>query len=168
MRVASPSWRCSGVSDRDIDDVLAVAQRALARVGDLEDRVAELEAHVVDLQEEQTAHALRLSELDEDRQYDTLTRDDKIGIVREWAFERAVDAGGQIALDYDDVRWGCFDGEPGAAHCYDLMQWAAEAEGFERVDPDGANIQLRVDADRAKRARRLFAEKKRGAAEGVR
>lgn len=115
------------------EDALQVAQRALGKVNELDSRSE-------DLEEDLTAATLRLSEFDEDREYDQLTRDDKIGMVREHGFRRAMDSGGRAALDYDDIRWEVFDGGPSPAHCYDLMKWASDA----RFGADGRRGSQRV------------------------
>jgi hypothetical protein len=148
------------MSDVDPKDALQVAQRALAKANDLEEELEELRSAHQDAVEQLTKHELRLSEQDEDRDYDTLDRDTKIGMVREHAFDRAVDSGGRTTIDYNDVKWSVFDGEPGAAHCYNLMEWAAEAEGFRVRDPENGNRHLAVDADRAKSSRSVFSQKK--------
>jgi hypothetical protein len=170
------------MTDVTPEDALQVAQRALAKVNDLERELEALQADHDEAVEELTAARLRLSSHDEERTYDQLTRDDKIGMVREHAFERATDAGGRTAIDYSDVKWGVFDGGPSASHCYDLLRWAAGGgestpdeqqditagiEGFAVRDPDDGNMQLVVDVDRAKSARDLLAAKKRPGREGV-
>lgn len=153
--------------DIDAKDALRVAQRALTKVNDLEDTVAGLQAELEDAHEELTELSLRVSEFDEDRSYDDLTRNEKIGAVREHAFSRATETNGRAALDYNDVMWGVFECEPGAAHCYDLMQWAADAAGFDVRDRDGEPKQLVVDAAAAKDDVAFFSENKT-AAEGGR
>jgi hypothetical protein len=106
------------------EDALQIAQRALAKVN-------EQEREISDLREELTAVQLRLSEQDDDRAYESYTVDEKVGIVREYAFEKALDRGGRVTLDYDDVIYEIFDGKPSADHAYKLMRLAAEARGFE-------------------------------------
>jgi len=97
---------------------------------------------------------LRLSEHDEDRPYDALTLNDKIGMVREEAFTRATDArNGHAKLYYKDVMYGVFDGHPGNNHTYKLMRLAGQADGFTyREDPPTDDRHLHVDASRAKRS----------------
>ena len=140
------------MSDPDVqpEDALQVAQRALSKIADLERTVEEQAGRIDELEEDLTAVTLRLSAFDEDRPYGELTRDDKVGVVREHAFERAVDGGG-TKLDYNDIQWGVFDGEPSADHCYTLMRLAADAPGFDLRDPDGRSRHLAVDAAEAKR-----------------
>ncbi|QLG62808.1 hypothetical protein [Halorarum salinum] len=133
-------------SDVRPEDALQVAQRALAVANEtaaIEDRVEELENEV-------TALRLKYGDLDEGREYDALTRDEKIGRVRNRAFQRATGSNGRAALDYNDIRWDVFEGEPSPMHCYDLMKWAAEARGFDHQTPSQGNEHLAVDADEAK------------------
>ncbi|MYL15688.1 hypothetical protein [Halorubrum distributum] len=128
-------------------DALAIAQRALAKAN----RVDELEDEIEQLREDVTSLELRLSEHDDDRDYAELTRDDKVGMVREHAFQKASRSSGVAALDYDDIMWGVFDGEPSADHCYTLMKLAADVRGFEVKTPASGNRSLTVDATEAKR-----------------
>lgn len=165
--------------DIEPEDALQVAQRALSKVNELERELETLREEYDETVEEQVALALRLSEHDEDRAYDDLQRDDRIGIVRQHAYERATGQGGRAALDYKDVKYGAFDGEPSPSYCYDLMRWAcgfdvdahhdldAGVHGFAIRDPDGGNRELVVDADRAKAQRDLFSAKKDARGEGV-
>ncbi|QLH78696.1 hypothetical protein HZS55_15980 [Halosimplex rubrum] len=164
--------------DVTAEDAIQVAQRALAKVGEQETRIDELEADLDDAVEDLTALKLRVSEEDADREYDSLTLDEKIGRVREHGFERASDGHGRTRLTYDDIMWEVFDGEPGANHCYKLMRRAAgetEAEqedmedgtpGFAVRDPDGSTRHLAVNADRAKRGAAFFPRNKTTSGEG--
>ena len=141
------------MSENDVSarDALAIAQRALAKANSLEDDLDEATAEIERLREDVTSLELRLSEHDDDRDYVQLTRDDKIGLVREHAFQKATRGSGVAALDYDDIRWEVFDGEPSADHCYTLMELAADIRGFEVKTPASGNRSLTVDAKEAKR-----------------
>lgn len=161
------------------EDSLQVAQRALSKVNDLAGRLDEGEKEREELRDDLTSALLRLSELDDDRDYEALQREDRIGIVREHAFDRATDNGGRAAIDYKDVKYGAFDGEPSPSYCYDLMRWACGhgedahrdmgtgVEGFKLHDPDAGNLQLIVDAERAKAARDLLSAKNPAEESGV-
>ena len=82
-------------------DALAVAQRALAKANEIE----ELRERLDELEDELTAHRVRLAEHDEDRPYDALTRDDKIGMIREHVLRKALDSGRPGAtLDWQKMR----------------------------------------------------------------
>ena len=140
-------------SDEDLPDVtprdaIQIAQRSLAkanRVDDLQERVDELEEQVTELE-------LRQSGRDQDREYASLSLDEKIGMVREHAFKKATSTNGYAKVDYNGVRWEVFDSDPSTKHCYKLLRLAAEGvEGFEYCDPDGESKHLRVDAEAAKR-----------------
>ena len=132
-------------------DALAIAQRALGKANGLEADLDEATAEIERLREDVTSLELRLSEHDDDRDYAELTRDDKVGMVREHAFEKAARGSGVAALDYDDIMWEVFDGEPSADHCYTLMKLAADIRGFEEKTPASGNRSLTVDAKEAKR-----------------
>ena len=132
-------------------DALAIAQRALGKANGLEADLDEATDEIERLREDVTSLALRLSEHDDERDYAELTRDDKVGMVREHAFQKASRGSGLAALDYDDIMWEVFDGEPSADHCYTLMKLAADVRGFEVKTPASGNRSLTVDAKEAKR-----------------
>ena len=155
------------MSDDDLPDVTArdaiqIAQRALATAN----RVDELEAEIEDVQNRLAALELRHSEQDDDRPDESYTLDEKVGIVREHAFEKATAGTGYAKLDYDDIMWEVFDGRPGTKHCYKLMELAAECRGFEVRNPSGESKHLRADAQEAKRGAVFFPENK-ASSEGV-
>lgn len=169
------------MSESDVrpEDALQVAQRALAKVNDLEDELAETDDRLDDLEEKLTAATLRLSEIDDERAYQERTLDEKIGMVREHAFERAANGHGRATLDYDDIMWEVFDGEPSPSHCYKLLRLAAgltdsdsdrptggDIPGFSCRDPDNGNYHLAVDASEAKRGAAFYSENKAVAEEG--
>lgn len=149
--------------DTTANDALAIAQRALAKANDIE----VLEEEIADLRSQVTSLELRLSEFDDDRDYRDLSRDDKVGLVREHAFEKAVQGAGTVSLDYDDIMWEVFDGEPSADHCYTLMQLAADVRGFDVRNPPSGNRSLTVDAEEAKRGA-VFSSANKTVSEGVR
>lgn len=126
------------------EDALQVAQRALQKVNDLEQRLED-QQETIDAQHERIV-ALE-AKTEDTGDYETLDRDTKVGMVREHIVERARNQHGKAAIDYNDVQWGVFDGEPSADHCYTLMQRAASAEGFNFEDPDGQNKRLTVNID---------------------
>lgn len=109
-------WRMAGdeCDDPDEHTVLEAANAAVDRLEDLEERVAELE-EVVDPDPGTTA-------------YEQLTKDQKVHRVRVALLEQVM-AGKSATMVYDDVVW-LFDGKPSAGHAYDLMELAAEADGY--------------------------------------
>lgn len=161
------------------EDALQVAQRALAKVGDLEDELHALQADYEQTREDLTAVELRLSEHDDETAYRDLTLNDKVGMVREHAYRKAADGHGVTTLDYDDVMWEVFDGEPGTKHCYKLLRLAAGTDetarrrldrdmvGFAIRDPANGNFCLKVDAAKARRSAAFCSENK-AATEGGR
>lgn len=149
--------------EQKAEDALRVAQRALEKVNRLEQERDDLRDRVDELEEAVVALQFRVSEYDQDRSYDELTRDDKVGILREESFRRACDRpSGGVALDYNDIRdlfRERYDGRPSPAHCYDLMKDAAAGyDGFDHVkNPQHGNERLTVDADEARVNAELFA-----------
>jgi len=147
------------MSDQTAEDALAIAQRALAKVNDLEQECNDLKDRVIELE--------LLVEEFEGRPYQQLSTDVKVGMVREYAYKKAKNRStGHAAIDYDDVMWGVFDGEPGVKHCYTLLQKAASVDGMEYNEGGEKNNHLAVDVDRVKRESGLFPENKTGS-EGV-
>lgn len=152
------------------EDALQVAQRALAKANELSGELDELREEYDDIVEDLMTIQLRLSEIDENRPYESLTLDEKVGMVREHGFNKALDRGGRAKLDYDDVMWEVFDGRPGTKHCYKLIRLAAGLDddqrtgsnfpGFKARDPDNDSYHLAVDAEQAKRSRAFFPENK--------
>lgn len=147
------------------EDALEIAQRAMQKaneVDDLRQQVDELEADIVEVR-------ARLSAMDGDKEYQHLTLDDKIGKVREHGFKKARKKNGMATLDYSDVMWEVFNGEPSPAHCYKLIRKAAgldEAEtgsnepGYTAEDPEGASYRLSVNAKRVKVNYGFYSENK--------
>lgn len=136
-------------------DALQMAQRAQARLTDLEQQNEEFQDELASLRREVTAANLRLSEIDDSRAYEDLDVDTKVGMVREHAFQKAVDRGGPTTLDYNGVVYEVFDGKASADHAYKLMRLAADHPGFEYFDADRSSPKpkrLKCDPDAAKAA----------------
>ena len=131
----------------DLEPLVDALRRQLKdrtrRVENLEERVAELE-ELVDPDPGGVA-------------YEQLTSDQKVHRIRVALLEQA-SAGNAPTMKYDDVRW-LFDGKPSAGHAYDLMERAANADGYVyetgghgdgqkriRVEPDAVNDERIVHA----------------------
>lgn len=95
-----------------VRDVLQVAQRALMKGTENQEQIDELREKQEELVEDVTAIKLRQSEMDEERPYQALSTDEKVGMVREHAFQRAVSGHGKATLDYNDVMWSVSMGSP--------------------------------------------------------
>ena len=147
--------------DRDgVDPALHTARR-LHTVGDalaatfeqLDRRENELRRAQEALETEQTALRLRLPERTDTEPCD-LSFDEKVCMVREQAYRRAVGMNGRVALDIKDIQWGMFDGEISREPCYRLMRRAAglgddgrpyeEVPGFRVLDDP---MRLAVNAE---------------------
>lgn len=128
----------------DMRGLVQQNQRALSQINDLEDRVDELE-------QERERLIFRIGKLEEtlpgdDAEYDELDREERVAMVKSYIMERAYASNGRFAIDYDDVRWSVFDGEPSADYCYTLMELAARDDGFS-YKTDARPKQLRVNLD---------------------
>lgn len=140
------------------EDAVQVAQRALERANDADAQVQALEQRVTELEDDLLELQLRVEEFD-DRAYEQLTLEDKVGRVREHAFSKAVDRGRPTVIKYDDVQWEVFDGEPSADHCYKLLRLAGDRPGFEYIDEPRSSEKakrLQCDPSRAKDAASLL------------
>jgi hypothetical protein len=77
------------------------------------------------------------------RDYARLTKQQKVHRVRRTLVEEAARSDGTARLRYKDVKW-LFDGQPSTGHCYDLMEVAANLDGFVYDTPGGSGGQKRV------------------------
>jgi len=152
--------------DMTAQDALHIAKQALGKANEVDD----LRETVEKLEDDLTAVKMRLSEMDDDRSYESLTLDEKVGMVREHGYKKAKNGHGRATLDYSDIMWEVFDGEPGTKHCYKLIRLAAGLEngiktgsefpGFTARDPDNESYHLGIDAETAKARPELFPENK--------
>lgn len=128
-------WSLAGdeidAADEDTT-MIDAADAAISRVEELEERVAELEGMI-----------------DPDpgrKDYDALTKDQKVRRVRSALLEQAEDArNGKAKMNYKEVMW-LFDGHPSPGHAYDLMERAGELDGF-AYDEAGGDGEKRVRVD---------------------
>lgn len=126
-----------------------IAQTALQEKSALEDHVDDLEAEIERL--EYRVAELEVATPDETTDYSELSQDEKIGRVRQELMQRANAApSGKAQIEYKDVLWSVFDGEPSAGHVYNLMKSAGRADGFEYADPTDGNKRVTVDVDAVK------------------
>jgi regulator of replication initiation timing len=140
---------------------------------DVADRLADLEAwreamsrkfqyqqeQLDELREENERLRERLAELDEvvdpdpgATAYEQLTKPQKVHRLRRTLVEDAAGTQtGKAAMDYRDVRY-LFDGHPSPGHAYDLMDAAADLDGFNYDTPSGSggNKRIRVNLDAVK------------------
>lgn len=132
---------------------------------DLDERVRELEALVDALQRKMSAIKDDAWQLEEENErvrervadleeivapdpgsvaFEELSRPRKAYRVRKALVEQAAaSANGRAAMNYTDVKW-LFDGQPSDGHCYDLMELAADLDGFDYGTPSGEGGQKRV------------------------
>lgn len=154
------------------EDAMQVAQKALQKVNELEGDLEDLRDQHDQSTEDLAAVKLRISEINEDREYQDLNFNEKVGLVREHAFRKASRGHGRTTLDYKDILWAVFDGEPGNNHCYKMMRKAAGEDeedqkdmnsgkvGFVFRDPANENKHLAVDAELAKRSAEFYSRNK--------
>jgi len=127
-------WALAPGEPDEYDTIVDGVHAAVEERRELEERVAELEG-LVDPDPGSTS-------------YEQLTKPQKVHRVRSALVEEAEKRGGRAALQYDEVKW-LFDGHPSAGHCYDLMERAADMDGFayDRPSGDGGQKRVRVNLD---------------------
>ncbi|WP_435065866.1 hypothetical protein [Halobaculum sp. EA56] len=126
-----------------LDGVQSVAQTALQQVADLRDELAEKEKTIERLEYRIAELEGRVDPDPHAKDYDDLERPEKVRMVRQELVRRAEATNGKAALDYSDVQWSVFDGHASARHCYDLMELAAQEDGF--VEDDSGTRRITVD-----------------------
>lgn len=129
------------MSDGTSPDELPQVVDALRRmVNDQRERIEQLEDTVERLQ--------KVVDTDMDaKEYDQLTRQDKVREVRDTLVREAMDYGGTARLEYGEVR-AIFGNRPSPGHTYDLMELAGEAEGFAYDDSDDTPQRVTVELER--------------------
>jgi hypothetical protein len=150
-------------------DALEIAQRAMQKASSAEQENQQLRDEIDDLRDDLVEVRVRLSEMDDDKDYQSLTLEDKVGKVREHGYRKARNRNGRAMLDYSDVMWEVFDGSPGNNHCYKLIKLAAgledektgsECPGFTARDPDNGSYHLAINADRVKQNAEFYSRNK--------
>ena len=113
---------------------------AVNRINDIVDENERLRERVSELESVVTPHP-------ESKDYQDLTRDEKVQQLRESLVEKAsARQNGRFSMGYKDVMW-LFDGQPSAGHCYRLMDLAGEATGFDYAKFEDRPNQIRVNID---------------------
>lgn len=107
--------------DPEDTNMIEAAVEAAENVADLQQEVERLSARVETL-EEQTPDPARKS-------YGEMDKADKITVVRQKLKDEAENTNGRAAVFYKDVI-RMFDGHASAGHAYNLMDAAANDDGF--------------------------------------
>jgi len=134
------------MSDNDLEERLDELE---ARMDALQRSREALQHDVWELEDENEQLRERVAELEEivdpdpnSREYEHLTKPQKVHRVRRSLVEKAAQTRGKARMKYDDVQW-LFDGQPSPGHAYDLMELAAELDGF-AYDQAGGDGQKRI------------------------
>lgn len=120
-------------------NLVEAANRAVEQVNDLAERLDDVESKLAELD----ARAPTPSQKD----YQSLGRNEKVTILRQKLTELAENTNGKAAMNYNDVIQA-FDGHPSAGHAYDLMEAAAEADGYHYGENRGGEKRLAVNLDK--------------------
>lgn len=131
---------------QDSDDTTEEQNR---RLRDLEAWQDAVKNQLVRLREENQELKDRVAELEDlvdpdpgATDYHSLTKEQKVRRIRKTLVENAMATSGTDSMMYKSVMT-LFDGHPSAGHCYNLMERAAELEGFQ-YDQAGGSGQKRV------------------------
>jgi len=118
----------------DVDDdasLFEAADAAIERVDELEQELAELQGAV-----DTDLHF---------REWKEMTKKDKVRRIQAELVESAQSSqNGKDSMDYQDIIW-LFNNRPSAGHVYNLMEIAAEGDGFSYDEGEGQNNRLLVD-----------------------
>lgn len=131
--------RLADEDDHEDLDPIERVDRAIDRVENLETENEQLKERVAELEGNVNPDPTN-------KEYDDLTRDEKVRKVRETLLSEAQQRrNGKAKMDYKGVLL-LFDNRPSAGHVYQLMEIAAEEEGFDYVDADGKAIRVNSNA----------------------
>lgn len=127
----------------DVRAAIDIAKSAKQESLDLREEIENLEEQVERQQFRLGKFQVVIDALDEEP-YDRLSKDEKVARIRNELIERAERSrNGVAALDYEDIVWGVFDGQPSARHAYDLLELAADHETLEELsDPRRVSVNL--------------------------
>jgi len=121
-----------GMADREPvpgESLVPVAAEAEERMNDIEQRPTELEARVETVEKRAPSPS--------DQTYARMDKSAKATVVRSKLRDEAEGTTGKASMKYRDVI-RVFDGKPSPGHAYDIMDTAAEGDGFDLgTDGDG-------------------------------
>jgi len=127
------------------------------RLDSMFEHTEDLEKRIVDLERENNELRRQLAEVQSQvnpnpasKEYDELTRDEKVHKVRRQLVEYAQsDHSGKSSMKYREIK-ALFDGYPSPGHCYDLMKHASRLDGFTYDENGEGNKRIRVDLEAVK------------------
>lgn len=124
---------------QDIDRMARERMDDRRRISALEETVEQLQAEIETLTNRVPSA--------EAKQYDEMDRVDKATVVCSKLRSEADSTGGRAAVKYKDII-RMFDGRPSPGHAYDIMDTAAEQDGFEIGTDPSAEKRLTYDRRR--------------------
>ena len=137
--------------DEELDRLNSNINGVISKISELNNRVEELEETVDDLQDTVTILE-NVVDVDLDRKsYEELTREDKAREIQTALIKEAESSStGKAAMNFREVRL-LFNGRPSTGHCYDLMDLAAQEQGFDYQERDAdGNNRIVVDLEDVK------------------
>lgn len=134
------------MSAPDVEDLPALVDAMRRKINAQNERIDELEA-TLEATRGRVAHLEEVVNPDQGAlDWEQLTKAQKIYRVRTALVDEATKRGGKASMDYRDVRF-LFDGQPSAGHAYNLMETAAELDGFDYdEDHDPTRVTVELDA----------------------
>lgn len=133
-------------TERWVRQAEGIAQNALDFATEKDDRIDELEAENEELRERIATLEGRVTPDPTTKDYDEMSRDERVRQIRVSCARKAVNNGGKAAIDYNNVMT-LFDYHPSVGYAYKLLKLAGGLEGFTHETREAANNRLRVDMD---------------------
>lgn len=138
---------------RQMDELRKIAEQAdlmakqnLKMVNEQAERIEELEAENEELRERIATLEGRVTPDPSTKEYDEMSRDERVRQVRLSCARKATNNSGKAAIDYNDVLT-LFDFHPSAGYAYKLLKIAGELDGFTHEKREGENNRLCVRMD---------------------
>lgn len=137
-KVVTAIAEMDGTDTHDMD-AIETANKAVENIAEMGDRIAELETRLEAVEERAPNPA--------EMEYARMGKAEKATVVRSKLKHEAEATGGTASAQYKEII-RMFDGNPSAGHAYDLMDAAAEIEGFNvGTNPEGTKrLTCRLEA----------------------
>lgn len=121
-----------------------VAKTALEVANEKDEEIEALQAENEELRERIAELEGRVTPDPSTKDYDEMSRDERVRQIRVSCAQKTVNNGGKAAIDYNDIMT-LFDYHPSVGYAYKLLKLAGELEGFTHETREDANNRLRVD-----------------------
>lgn len=124
----------------------SVAKTALELVNEKDEEIATLQAENEELRERVATLEGRVTPDPSTKDYDEMSRDERVRQIRLSCARKAENNGGKAAIDYNNVMT-LFDYHPSVGYAYKLLKLAGELDGFTHEKRTNGNDRLCVNLD---------------------